>query len=155
MSAFKQQLLATCKAVIDKKINALNEALNEVTDAGNNETKSTAGDKHETSRAMMQIEQEKLGKQIQEWEIQKNILGKINTDSYREEKTSNTISLGSLIETSRGLFFIAANVGKVKTEDKEVMVISNQSPLGICFMKHKAGDEFEFNGVAYRISRVI
>lgn len=151
MSDFKQKLLATCKAVIDKKITALNEALAEATDAGNNETKSTAGDKHETSRAMMQIDQEKLGKQIQEWEIQKAILEKINPDSYREEKTSNIISLGSFIQTNRGYFFIAANIGKIKADDKEVMVISTQSPLGICFMKHKAGNEFEFNGVSYQI----
>ncbi len=147
MNAFKEKILATCKAVIDKKINALMEALNEVTDAGNNETKSTAGDKHETSRAMMQIEQEKLGKQIQEWEIQKNTLNKINL-----EKTTNTISLGSFIETNRGLFFIAANIGKIKVGSKEVMVISMQSPLGIAFIKHNTGNNFEINNIVYQIN---
>jgi len=148
MSAFKQKLLASCKAVIDKKIKALNDALTEVTDAGNNETKSTAGDKHETGRAMMQLEQEKLGNQIIEWEKQQTILNKITFNN-----SSNTISLGSFIETNHGNFFIAGNIGKVNVEDKEVMVISMQSPLGICLMKHKACDEFEFNGVNYRLNR--
>lgn len=147
MNAFKQKLLTSCKEVIDKKISALNEALSEVTDAGNNETKSTAGDKHETSRAMMQIEQEKIGKQIQEWEIQKNSLTKIDL-----EKTLNNISLGSFIETNRGLFFIAANIGKIKVEEKEVMVISLQSPLGLAFLKHKTGNSFELNNIVYQIS---
>lgn len=150
MSAFKQNILEASKAIIDKKINALKEALTEATEAGNNETKSTAGDKHETGRAMMQLEQEKLGKQIEEWEIQKTILNKINLSPL-----SSIISLGSVVETNRGLFFIAANVGKIKTDEKEVMVISNQSPLGIFFMKHKLGDEFNFNGVAYKIITVV
>lgn len=150
MSAFKQNILEASKAIIDKKINALKEALTEATEAGNNETKSTAGDKHETGRAMMQLEQEKLGKQVEEWEIQKTILNKINLSPL-----SSIISLGSVVETNRGLFFIAANVGKIKTDEKEVMVISNQSPLGIFFMKHKLGDEFNFNGVVYKIITVV
>ena len=149
MNTFKKQILATCKKVIDEKLNDLFSALKDITDSANNESKSSAGDKHETGRAMMQIEQEKLGKQIQEWETQKSILDKIDLS-----KPSNLISLGSLVETNKGLFFMAANVGKIKVEDKEVMVISLLSPLGACLMKHQEGDEFEFNKNAYKIMQI-
>ncbi len=149
MEHFKDQILTQCKLIIDKKINSLNNALKEITESANNESKSSAGDKHETGRAMMQIEQEKLGKQILEWETQKNILDKMDLT-----KNSNSISLGSLIETNKGLFFIAANVGKIKVNEKEIIVISMQSPLGICFAKHNEGDEFEFNGINYKITSV-
>lgn len=146
MSNFKQNVLLICKKVIDEKLNDLFLALKDVNESANNESKSSAGDKHETGRAMMQIEQEKLGKQIQEWETQKNILDKIDL-----AKSFHLISLGSLIETNKGLFFIAANVGKIKVGDKDVMVISRASPLGACLVKHKMGDEFEFNKASYRI----
>jgi hypothetical protein len=149
MEHFKDQILIQCKLIIAEKINSLNDALKDITDSANNESKSSAGDKHETGRAMMQIEQEKLGKQIQEWETQKNILDKMDLT-----KNSNSISLGSLIETNKGLFFIAANVGKIKVNEKEIIVISMQSPLGTCFVRYKEGDEFEFNEVGYTIMHV-
>ena len=149
MKYYKDQILVQCKLIINEKINSLNDALKEITESANNESKSSAGDKHETGRAMMQIEQEKLGKQIIEWESQKNVLDKIDL-----AKKTNSISLGSLIRTDKGLFFIAANVGKIKINEKDVMVISMQSPLGVHFVKYKEVDEFEFNKVRYRILSV-
>lgn len=149
MSALKKSVLLKCHAAIDSKIDALNAVLTDLTEAGNNETKSSAGDKHETARAMMQLEQEKLGKQIQEWEIQKNILAKIDG-----EKKSSSISLGSLVESNNGYFFIAANIGKIQVGDSSVMVISTQSPLGIEFLNKVSGNDFSFNGKPYKILSV-
>lgn len=44
----------------NKRVDELKVALVDVQDAANNETKSTAGDKHETAKAMAQLETEKL-----------------------------------------------------------------------------------------------
>jgi hypothetical protein len=149
MSTLKKSILLKCHSVIDEKIHALNTVLRDLTEAGNNETKSSAGDKHETARAMMQLEQEKLGNQIQEWEIQKNVLAKIDG-----EKTSSIISLGSLVESNNGYFFIAANIGKIQVGDSSVMVISTQSPLGLYFLNRTIQQEFIFNQTEYVIKNV-
>lgn len=68
MNPLKQQLISDCTKKLQQQIVSLKQLLDEVTEAVNNETKSSVGDKHETSRAMMQLEQEKLGKQLLEAE---------------------------------------------------------------------------------------
>lgn len=149
MNSFKQQLITSCENYFTQKVVELTNALRDVTDAGNNETKSTAGDKHETARAMMQLEQEKLGKQLFETEEQYASLQKIDFN-----KPSDFISIGTLVETNRGLFFIASAIGKVVVEDKIVFVISHLSPLGKLLLGKKQKDTVVFNSVSYEIDLI-
>jgi transcription elongation GreA/GreB family factor len=124
----------------------LNDALQEVTDAGNNETKSTAGDKHETGRAMMQLEQEKLGNQLVDLESQKNDFDKIDFSINQ-----TIISNGSLIETNKGFFLIASAIGKLEIDQITIFVISKKSPLALVLMGLKNNDTIDFNGMKYLI----
>ena len=142
MSSFKHSILSACKQVIHYKITLLSDALSELAESANVESKSSAGDKHETGRAMVHLEQEKLGKQLQEWE-------KIDA-----AKQGDSIGLGSLIETNRGFFFMASNLGKLMIDEREIICISLQSPLGEQFTKCKEGDKFEFNKVGYQIIKL-
>ena len=43
-------------SLIEESISRIQKVLDELKDSGANETKSTAGDKHETALAMIQIE---------------------------------------------------------------------------------------------------
>jgi hypothetical protein len=149
MMSFKQQLIEECNRYFDDKVNALRDIMLEITNSANNETKSSAGDKHETARAMMQLEQEKLSKQITDLAAQKNEFDKIDFS-----KTSQAIALGSLVETTKGSFLIAASIGKITVNDKVVFVISNQSPLGSEFSGKQKVDEITFNGVNYLIENI-
>ena len=74
----KQKLIQRCSNYLKDKINSLNAIINEVSEASNSENKSSAGDKHETSKAMMQLEIEKLGTQLKEAELQLLEFEKIN-----------------------------------------------------------------------------
>jgi hypothetical protein len=148
MTDFKTKILFECKRVLDEKINQLSAALNEVTEASNSESKSSAGDKHETTKAMMQIEQEKLSKQLSELNTQKNELDKIVIHN------SSNINQGSLIETNNGTFFIAISLGKIKAEGKDVFVISNQSPIGKQLLNLNGNKHFELNNVKYEVMSV-
>ena len=58
---FCQAYISNRKARIEARIAAVSEALEA-------ESKSSAGDKHETGRAMLQLEREKLGHQLAEAE---------------------------------------------------------------------------------------
>lgn len=146
MKQFKDQILKKCKELVDEKLNKLFYALEELNESAETESKSTAGDKHETGRAMIQLEQEKIGKQIQEWEIQKQNLEKIDLC-----KDAKRIALGSLIETDKGLFFLAVNLGRIKINEQEVMVISTQSPLGKLMMNHQLNEILNYLNTSYSI----
>lgn len=149
MQNLKQQIIQACQSHLDHKLYELRSALKEVTEAGNNETKSTAGDKHETGRAMMQLEQEKLGKQLQEAENQLAEFERIDGSVESE-----CVVLGSLIETDKGLFLISVSIGKLQVDNKTVFVISNKSPLAIALAGKKQKDTVVFNGVPYSIKAI-
>jgi hypothetical protein len=149
MSSFKHSILSACKQVIHYKITLLNDALTELSESANVESKSSAGDKHETGRAMVHLEQEKLGKQLQEWQNQNALIERIDAN-----KQITSIALGTLIETNRGFFFIASNLGKLEVDERDIICISLQSPLGEQFTKMKEGDAFEFNKTQYQIIKL-
>ena len=146
MQPFKQHIINTCKSYLDAKIKFLNDALQDATDAGNNETKSTAGDKHETGRAMMQLEQEKLGNQLVDLESQKNDFDKIDFSISHA-----AIANGSLVETNKGFFFIASAIGKLEVDQATVFAISKKSPLALILIGLKSNDTVDFNGMKYLI----
>lgn len=146
MPTFKHTLIQSCRQLLESKLQSLRTVMNDVTESANNETKSSVGDKHETSRAMMQLEQEKLGKQLQEAEQQ--VLEFDRTDF---QKVTKSIIHGSLVETDKGWFLIAASLGKVTHEEQAVFVISPRSPLALVFIGAKEKDSIGFNGVSYFI----
>jgi transcription elongation GreA/GreB family factor len=146
----KEKIYNHCLGLLNQKIEDLNLALANINEAANNETKSSAGDKHETSRAMMQLEQEKLGKQLKELQEQRSELEKIDIS-----KPSLQISKGTLIQSDKGFLFISIGLGKIIVEEKTVFAISPQSPLGIKLLGKKENDIAEMNGVKYTIQKLL
>ena len=120
-----------------------------VTESSNNETKSSAGDKHETARAMMQLEQEKLGKQLKEIEEQKTELVKLDIS-----KTPSLIARGTLIQSDKGFLFLSIGLGKIVVHGEPVFAISPQSPLGLKLLGKKEKDIVEMNEVKYTIEKL-
>lgn len=135
---------------LQQKALALHSAIKATNEAANNETKSSAGDKHETARAMMQLEQEKLNKQLKEINDQQEELLKINTSSIHTQVTK-----GSLVKTEQALIFIATGIGKLQINGMTVFVVSEQSPLGIALKHRKLKETAELNGVKYQIMDII
>lgn len=142
----KQQLIQACNDYLKDKINSLNTIIKEVSESSNSESKSSAGDKHETSKAMMQLEIEKLGTQLKEAEVQLAEFEKINFN-----KNFQTAEQGSLVETNKGYFLIASSIGKITVADKIIFVISNKSPLALKLIGSKQKDTVMFNDVSYSI----
>ena len=146
---FKQKVYnATC-GLLNEKIFSLRNSLQELEEGSESDTKSSAGDKHETARAMMQIEQEKLGKQLHDFLEQKAALEKIDLDAMHTQ-----ITKGSLVDTNKGLLFLSVALGKITVDDKSVIVLSPQSPLGLKLVGLKVGDSAEVNGTKYIIERI-
>jgi len=142
----KQELIKTCNDYFRNKIKSLTTFIQEVSESSNSESKSSAGDKHETSKAMMQLEREKLGTQLKEAEEQLAEFEKIDFN-----KVFQVIGQGSLVQTDKGYFFIAGSVGRILLDSETVFVISFKSPLASVLIGHKQNDTVMFNGVAYLI----
>lgn len=144
---FKQQLHQHCIQLVDIKIIDIKNSLNDIQNAANNDTKSTAGDKHETSRAMAHLEIEKLTKQLNENIKLKETLIKIDIDN------SDSIKTGSLIKTNKGYFYLAISLGKLSFKNFEIYAMSPASPIGKLFLNKKEKETFSFNNTCYVIEQ--
>jgi len=144
--SFKKKIFFSCIQILDQKVKEYKIALHDLTVGAENDSKSSAGDKHETARAMMQLEHEKISRQLNEVLEQKNTLEKINPGI----ETSH-ITQGSLIKTNKGYFFLSISLGKIIVEKTEVMILSAQSPLGLKLLKLKKDETAEINSVQYFI----
>lgn len=119
---------------IQKEFDALQESLQ-------SETKSSAGDKHETGRAMTQLEQEKLSRQLNE--TRKTLDGLRQIDS---EEMMTHVGFGSLVKTDRGYFFVSVGIGQITVQGTPVFCITAGSPLGQKLIGHKKDDTIQLNG---------
>ena len=147
--ALKLSIHQHCIILIEEKINTIQKEYRLYQDSAANETKSSAGDKHDTGKAMMQMEQEKLGIQFKELVNSKKILGSINP-SIRYKK----IQFGSFIKTESSWFYISISLGKISIESKEIFILSSQTPLAKLMLNKAAGDSFSFNGNHYKVVEV-
>lgn len=132
---------------IDQKINYLNGLIDDLR-TSNNDTKSSMGDKYETSREMMQQEITRIQNQLNEVLIQQEIFSKIKIVENK------TIGLGSYIETSMGNFCMACSFGEVIFENKKIFVLSTQTPLAKILAGKAIDDTFEMNGKLFKINTV-
>lgn len=150
MTTFKEKVIDVVLSALTNKIYHLEQAMLDLQDSALKESKSTAGDKHETGRAMIHLEQEKMASQLQQ---QKEILRQFQRMDFLT--SSPSIRLGSLIETGQGWFLIAGAVGKMSVEENIVMVISPESPLGNKLLNKQKGDIIEAGKTNYHILKVI
>lgn len=149
MSTHKQKLYALCQEHVQRRIQDISQALKEVQQSADEETKSTAGDKYETARAMAQNEMEKLNAQLQENRKLQQVLEQI--DPLRG---APVIQLGSAVKTTQGNFYIAVSAGALGQGKEAYYAISPASPIGTRLMGQKVGSEFQFNQKTYRIEAV-
>ncbi len=145
----KKQLFSYCLEYLEQKRSSLQAALQMAREAVADDGKSTAGDKHETGRAMAQLEQEKLSGQFNELEKAQKVLDQIDPSA---ENTK--IKLGSVVFTSNGNYFIAISAGKKEIDQAVFFIVSPNSPIGQALINSN-GKEFSFNGRSAAILRMI
>lgn len=146
----KEDTFQFCKDFIDNRLNRLHKQIQEIQTALSSETKSSAGDKHETGRAMVQLEREKLGVQLAEAEKVAQLLSKIDI-----EKSQEKIGLGSLIKTNKLSYFIAISAGEYKGKYASVYCISAATPIAKLLMGKCVGDSITFNKVETMIKEIL
>lgn len=149
MIPFKQKIYAHYHQLIHEKVERLQQVLADLKESGANETKSTAGDKHETALAMLQIEQANTREQLEKIMQQKRALEKINP-----AVTAPMVANGSLLKTNQGYLYISIAGGKAVIDGVTVMALSPQSPLGIQLMGLQKGAAAKVNNTSYIIENI-
>ena len=145
----KKGLLQECIRIASEKVDLGRKLIAEAQEAANDEEKSSAGDKYETGRAMMHLEQEKAATQFDEALKLKIALEKINPS-----KSSVTIEGGSIVVTDNGLFFLSVALGQIRYENQDYYAISPVSPLGKELLGKRAGEIVAINGRTFAIKEV-
>lgn len=145
----KKQLYKKCEAYVQQRMQTIKDTISSNQKALESETKSSAGDKHETGRAMLQLEMEKAGKQLASVTKMQETLAKINL-----EKASQIACLGSLIYTENINYFLSISSGKITIENTDFFAISVSSPIGKLLLGKKENDSFVFNGKNITITTI-
>ena len=146
----KAILFTKCEEYVNNKISSAQEAIDAVQKSANTETKSSAGDKYETGRSMMQLEILKYSAQLNEGYNLKKVLNKIDYD-----KNYNKIQTGSLVKTTNGNFFISISAGKFIVDKEEYMTISFSSPLAQELFNKQVKNKIHFRNKEYLIKSII
>jgi len=140
LKTVKEKLYAACIAYVTQRIDTAQRAIEIAQASANEETKSSAGDKYETGRAMMQLEIEKNTVQLNEAMKLKQAL-----DQIVPSKPVSTIQPGSLVITDGHTYYIAISAGQITIEGKSYFAISSGSPIGLLLKGLQEGDTFVFN----------
>ena len=146
---FKQSVHEAFLELVNQKIKVFENKLAELKESVQNETKSTAGDKHETARAHLQIEQEQTNQHLLAALQQKDVLDRLNPLIE-----SSVVGPGSIIATAQSLFYMSTGLGKLVVEGKPIISLSLQSPLGMKMKGLKVNNTVEMNGVSYIILNI-
>lgn len=145
----KEKLVAHIFTVTNKRLEEIDIALSQARESSIDDTKSSAGDKYETSREMIQQDITRLQKQRLEVLKELEILRKIELVSITMGR------LGALVTTDRLVYFLATSLGQVSVEGKSYAVISAHSPIGKCLNGIQIGQSFEFNGAKQVVKNIV
>ncbi len=145
----KKRLQKKCMDIIEARIANIRAAMDDAQSAANNEDKSSAGDKYETSRAMSHLEKEMQAKQLSSNMKEMESLLAIDCSTFY-----NAAEKGSFIKCKTISFFIAAGLGKLSFEDENIFLISPGTPLFKILCGKTTGDVIIFNKEEYTIEEV-
>ena len=136
----KGKLFEACLLFVNNRLKTITQVMESNQNALLSETKSSASDKHETGRAMLQLEMEKAGQQLDAVNLMKQVLTKITLDKF-----STIVCLGSLVCTSKANYYLSISAGKIMVENVEYFAVSTNSPIGQQLLGKKVGETIAFN----------
>lgn len=142
----KALLFEKCNQIIQHSIDISMADMNHAQQSANEETKSSAGDKYETGRAMSQSERDRSAKLLSEAKRTQNLLRGIDYKSLNK-----TVKSGCVVLTSTNNYFISAAIGKVEVLNVTYFAISPISPIAQKMLSQKKGFLFDFNATKSEI----
>lgn len=148
--SLKEELYKQCLQYVQNRMDAAQQGIDEAQQAAQDDTKSSAGDKYETSREMMQQETNRNMAQLNEANKLKVALNAISPTAVH-----TTIDIGSVVKTNNGNFYLAISAGTLVVNAESYFAISPASPIGLKLKGLKVSDRFDLNGKEYVIENIL
>ena len=149
MQGSKEEIHQTLIKQLEEQIQQAVRDLGLAKESRDSDTKSSAGDKYETGREMMQREMDKLNASV---DIYRQQLIKLK--SIDPLKTTDFVTHGSCIKTNFETYYMAIGMGQMQIASETIYVISPESPLGTLLMGKKVGDTIELRGRQINIKQL-
>jgi transcription elongation GreA/GreB family factor len=146
MKSKKSEIHANLRSILEKTLEEAQREYVLAKESRDSDTKSSAGDKFETGREMMQREMDKLSALVD------NTLYSLNKlDRLANLPSSSVVAEGSLVETDQETYYISIGYGKTDS----IYAISIESPLGVELKGKKVEDRVEMRGRIITIKSII
>ncbi len=146
----KENLLQQCVLFVRDKLSIVQTTMEENRKALEQESKSSAGDKHETGRAMLHLEMEKASQQLEVAKQMQETLNRIQLSSV-----SQKVKLGSLIITDQGIYFLSISAGQLTVGGKYYYAVSPSSPIGALLLGKEKGESITLGSKVIKIQSVL
>ncbi|MCP9237722.1 GreA/GreB family elongation factor [Lewinella sp. JB7] len=150
VQTIKSQLHQFCVSDTDRRITTLQNILDGINSSRESETKSSAGDKYETGRAMLHREEVQANRQLLQVMEDRRTLA-----ALKLQDGGDRVTRGSLVVTKHGSYYLSIGLGKVRLGDQVYFCISVQSPIGRAFLNRGVGDSITFNGRTHTIEDIL
>lgn len=137
----KLALIAHLNALLATKAHDLRTEIAATLEARNSDTKSSAGDKHEVGRAMVQQELDQLEGRLVGIRSMQQELARVPMDRVHEQ-----VGFGSLVATDQGTYYISIGLGAVEVDGERCYAISLASPIGQALKGKTEGEVIDING---------
>ncbi|HET8861096.1 hypothetical protein [Marivirga sp.] len=137
----KKEIIEKCRQELDTKKQNISREIEAIIYSMGSDTKSSAGDKYETGREMMNQEKEKLRAQLSVIDRQLDSLNQINFNNNFDK-----VSFGAMVKTSVAAYFISISYGKITIENTDLFMISAVTPFAQILKGKKAGEKVNWNG---------
>lgn len=150
MPLSKTALIAKLADQLREKLSTCEAAITSTRAAFASDTKSSAGDKHEVGRAMVQQELDKLEEQRAKLIALQQELARVPLGRVYEQ-----VGFGSLVSTDQGNYFIAIGLGAVEVDGDTCYAISMASPIGQAMKDKRVGEAIDLNGSRITVQAIV
>lgn len=150
METNRLQLIEACREYLQQRISIVQKAMDGLKEDLKNESKSSAGDKYETGREMINIEWNKLTVQLNEYERLSQILKRIE-----KHKPLNKAVLGSIVITNKANYFLAIPAGEIVVDKAKYYAVGIKAPIAQKLLGRECGEKIEMNGNTLEILQII
>ncbi len=151
MNDLKAKVYQSALTLLKEKYRLLKEERDTMLEGILEETKSSAGDKFETSREMMTQDLMTLELQIKQSKIDLDEIQRLQAI----KETAPSVQEGSMIKLGSDWFMLAVSIGQINVEDKKVYLLSKNSPLGQLLLGKKKNEQVNFRGKNHPIEEII
>ena len=151
MNELKAKVYQSALTLLNEKNRLLKEERNTLLEGILEETKSSAGDKFETSREMMTQDLMTLEIQIKQSKVDLDEIQRLQAI----KETASTVQEGSMVKLGSDWFMLAVSIGQINVEDKKVYLLSKNSPLGQLILGKKKNDQVNFRGKNQLIEELV